>query len=77
MKNGDISQIYEKLPANIIKLILSDMNAKCGKETHLMPMIGKESLHETTHRNGLRLYILRSRKRYDNKQRNISTRNHT
>jgi len=55
MKNEDISQINEKLQSNIYKLLLSDMNSKCGKETHLMPMIGKESIHEKTNGNGLRL----------------------
>ena len=51
----DLSQIYDKLPGNVIKLVIGDLNAKCGKETHFIPMIGKESLHETSNGNGLRL----------------------
>lgn len=51
----DLSQIYDKLPGNVIKLVIGDLNANCGKETHFMPMIGKKSLHETSNGNGLRL----------------------
>lgn len=70
----DLSQIYDKLPGNVIKLVIGDLNAKCGKETHFIPMIGREKLHETSNENE---YILRSRKRYNNKQHNFSTQNHT
>jgi len=51
----NLSQIYDKLPRNVIKLILGDLNAKCGRETHFMPMIGRECLHETSNGNGLKL----------------------
>jgi len=51
----DLSQIYDKLPGNVIKLVIGDLNAKCGKKTHFIPMIGRESLHETSNGNGLRL----------------------
>ncbi|KAL4126110.1 hypothetical protein QTP88_010339 [Uroleucon formosanum] len=58
----DLSQIYDKLPGNVIKLVIGDLNAKCGKETHYMPMIGKESLHETSNGNALRLISLAAAK---------------
>lgn len=38
----ELSQIYDKLPGNTIKLIIGYLNAKCGRETHFMPMIGRE-----------------------------------
>jgi hypothetical protein len=34
---------------------MGDANAKVGQETVHQPMIGKHSMHESTHENGLRL----------------------
>lgn len=43
------------MTGNVIKLVLGDTNAKCGRKTHFMLMIERESLHETSNGNGLRL----------------------
>lgn len=51
----DLSQTYDKLPGNAIKLVLGDINTKCGRETHYMPMIGREILQEISNGNGLLL----------------------
>jgi hypothetical protein len=57
-------QFYEQLerayaacpcPNYDVKLVMRDANAKVGRETVHQPMIGKHSLHESTHENGLRL----------------------
>lgn len=65
MKTGDedikdafyeeLAHTYDYLPGNVIKLVLGDLNAKCGRETQFNPTMGSESLHETSNENGLRL----------------------
>jgi hypothetical protein len=42
-------------PAQVMKLVMGDANAKVGRETVHQPTIGKHSLHESTNENGLRL----------------------
>lgn len=59
----DLSQIYDKFLENLIKLIRGNLNANYGRETHIMPIIGRESLHETNNGNEFRTYILRNHKR--------------
>jgi len=51
----DLIQACDKLPGNLIKIVLGDLNAKCGREMQFSPTLGKESLHETSNGNGLRL----------------------
>jgi endonuclease/exonuclease/phosphatase family metal-dependent hydrolase len=35
--------------------LLGDLNAKCEKEGHFLPIIGSESVHDTSNDNGLRV----------------------
>lgn len=50
-----LEKIYDLAPRHDIKIVLGDFNAKIGKEVTFRPTIGKESLHEETNNNGLRL----------------------
>jgi len=51
----DLIQAYDKLPGNAIKIVLGDFNAKCRRETQFFHTLGKESLHDISNGNGLRL----------------------
>lgn len=51
----DLIQVYDKLPGNAIKIVLGDFNAKCGREIQFSHTLGKESLHDISNWNGLRL----------------------
>lgn len=51
----DLIQAYDKLTGNAIKMVLGDLNAKCGGEMQFFPTLGKASLHETSNGNGMRL----------------------
>jgi exonuclease III len=51
----DLDTTYERLPGNVIKILLGDLNAKCGKEEHFLPIIESESVHDTSNDNGLRV----------------------
>ncbi|KAL4083714.1 hypothetical protein QTP88_029030 [Uroleucon formosanum] len=51
----DLDTTYERLPGNAIKILLGDLNAKCGKEEHFRPIIGSESVHDTSNENELRV----------------------
>lgn len=51
----ELTRVYDDLPKNTIKMLIGDMNAKCGREIQYVPMIGKESLHEHSNDNGKRL----------------------
>lgn len=50
----DLDTIYERLSGNVIQIVLGDLNAKFGKEKHFLPIIGIESVHDTSNDNGLR-----------------------
>jgi len=62
MKNKDSSQIYEKLPGNIIKLVFSNVNDKLGKETHLIAIIEKKVYMKQLMETDLDLYPLQPQK---------------
>uniref|UniRef100_A0A2C9LZR5 Endonuclease/exonuclease/phosphatase domain-containing protein n=1 Tax=Biomphalaria glabrata TaxID=6526 RepID=A0A2C9LZR5_BIOGL len=50
-----LERIYDETPKHDIKIVLEDFNAKIGKEPAFRPTLGKESLHEETNNNGIRL----------------------
>lgn len=58
----DLIQTFDKLSGNIIKLVLGDLNAKIGRKTNFIPMIGRESVYETSNGNELRLISLAAAK---------------
>lgn len=49
---NELEKIYSELPARNIKVVLGDLNAKLGRENIYREVIGKESLHNTTNKNG-------------------------
>jgi len=51
----ELSDTYEGITGNVIKIVIGDFNAKCGREPHYFPCIGKESLHINSNDNGQRL----------------------
>lgn len=51
----ELTKIYEEIPNYTIKMVLGDLNAKCGKEVQFIPTIGKESLYDHRNDNGLRV----------------------
>lgn len=60
---------YEKLENVVdhiqkydIKIVLGDFNAKIGREPHFKPIIGAQSLHETSNDNGVRCISLAAAK---------------
>ncbi|VVC31221.1 Endonuclease/exonuclease/phosphatase [Cinara cedri] len=51
----ELTETYESITGNVIKIVLGDFNAKCGREPQYFPCIGKESLHSNSNDNGQRL----------------------
>jgi len=58
----NLDRIYDKIPGNVIKVILGDLNAMCGKEIQFQPTIGKESMRYSSNDNGLRIISFASSK---------------
>jgi len=52
---SELDTIYECIPKRIPKIIMGDFNAKIGKEGVFEPKIGRESLHQISNDNGIRL----------------------
>jgi hypothetical protein len=50
-----VERAYAACPSHDVKLVIGEVNAKVGRETVRQSTIGKYSLHERTHENGLRL----------------------
>jgi hypothetical protein len=50
-----LERAYAACPSHDVKFVMEDANAKVGREIVHQPTIGKHSLHESTHENGLRL----------------------
>lgn len=50
-----LDRIYDKTPGNVTKIILDDLNAKCGKENQFQSTIEKESLLNFSNGNGWRI----------------------
>jgi len=53
-----LTETYESITGNVIKIVLGDFNAKCGQELQYFPCIRKESLHSKSNDNGQRLIAL-------------------
>jgi hypothetical protein len=50
-----LERAYAACLSHDVKLVMGDANAKVGRQTVHQPTIGKQSLHESTNANGLRL----------------------
>ncbi|XP_072375939.1 uncharacterized protein, partial [Diabrotica undecimpunctata] len=50
-----LTRLYTEAPKHDIKIILGDLNAKIGKEEHIRPVAGNQSLHDITNDNDSRL----------------------
>jgi hypothetical protein len=51
----DLGQIFGHFSKHHVKIISGDFNAKDGKEDIFNPTIGKESLHQNSNDNGVRI----------------------
>jgi len=58
----DLDRTYDKIPGNVIKVVLGDLNAMRGKETQFQPTIEKESMHDSSNDNELRIISFASSK---------------
>jgi hypothetical protein len=47
--------VFHKVPTYRIRILLGDFNAKVSRKDIFKPAFGEESLHETSHDNGVRL----------------------
>ena len=54
----DIETLTDSIPRFDVKIIIGDLNAKIGKEEWNHMFAGRESLHETTNKNGQKLISL-------------------
>jgi hypothetical protein len=52
---GELEQVYDHFPKYHMKILLEDINAKVGRENISKPTIGKESLHQHSNDNGVRI----------------------
>jgi hypothetical protein len=51
----ELERIFNKFPKYHMNILLGDLNAKVGREDIFKPTIGKESLHEISNDNGVRV----------------------
>jgi hypothetical protein len=51
----ELEQVFDQFPMYHMKILLRDLNAKVGREDILKPILGNESLHETSNDNGIRV----------------------
>jgi hypothetical protein len=51
----ELEQVFDHLPKYHTKILLRDFNEKVGREYIFKPSIGKESLHQDSNDNGVRL----------------------
>jgi hypothetical protein len=47
--------VYDRATGHDVKILVGDMNAKVGKVKFYRPTIGKESIHDVSNNNGIRL----------------------
>jgi hypothetical protein len=50
-----LEEVYNSTSRNNVKIILGDLNAKIGWEEEFIPYISKESMHDESNGNGLRV----------------------
>jgi len=50
-----LEQVFDNFPKYHTKILLGDFNAKVGKENIFKPTIGRESLHQHSNDNGVRI----------------------
>jgi len=53
--NDELTETYNSITGNVIKIVLGDFNAKFGREPQYFLCIGKESLHSNSNDKGQRL----------------------
>jgi hypothetical protein len=51
----ELERLFDKFPKYHMKILLGDFSAKVGREDIFKPTIGKESLHEISNDNGVRV----------------------
>jgi exonuclease III len=51
----ELEQVFDHFPKYHMKILLGDFNAKLGRQDIFKPTIGKESLHEDSNDNGVRV----------------------
>jgi exonuclease III len=51
----ELEQVFDQFPRYYMKILLGDFNAKVGREDIFKPIIGNESIHETSNDNGVRV----------------------
>jgi hypothetical protein len=51
----ELEQVFDHFPKYHMKILLGDFNAKAGIQNIFKPTIGKESLHQDSNDNGVRI----------------------
>ena len=51
----ELEQVFDHFPRYHMKILLGDFNAKVGRENIFKPTVGKESLHQDSNDNGVRI----------------------
>jgi exonuclease III len=51
----ELERIFDKFPKYHMNILLGDFNAKVGRDDIFKPTIGKESFHEISNDNGVRV----------------------
>jgi len=54
----DLDRVLDNIPRENIKIVVGDFNAQVGRENIFKPIVGKESLHQESNNNGMRLISL-------------------
>jgi len=54
----DLDRVLDNIPRESIKIVVGDFNAQVGRENIFKPIVGKESLHQESNNNGMRLISL-------------------
>lgn len=54
----DLDRVLDNIPRESIKIVVGDFNAQVGRENIFKLIVGKESLHQESNNNGMRLISL-------------------